>query len=176
MACQFHPALPPPPTPCLWQGCPLLLWHLDGHASPTQPDPRCEPRIETRDGGRIIHWNVADELDGVRRSARGQHVEVAPGAWIRLFGVHEGRGYELTFAIGDAVARGHHTASGVIVAIDATSITLCDGTATQRLSLYEFQFQRASLLREPDPACVEDVGAATDPIDQSGSSCRESHP
>lgn len=170
---QHRPALPPAPTPCLWQGCPLLLWHLGGHASRTEPDPRCEPRIENRDDGRVLHWNVGDELGGLRRSARGQHAEVAPGARIRLFGAAEGHAYDCVFAIGDAVARSLRapTLRGVITAIGATSIAIHDGSAVHRLSFYDFH-----RLNVADPVCLEDAGAAGDTIVQSGDRCRVSNP
>jgi len=149
----------------------LLLWHLGGHASATEPDPRCEPRTARREDGRVVHWNVADELGGVRYSAPGQHVEVAPGAWVRLFGTADGQAYDRLFVVGDRASRGLHspTSRSVISAIGATSIAIHDERCMHRLSLYDFQRSNA----HPAPTWPSDVRAAVDAIVQICGRCRE---
>ncbi len=127
------------PTPCLWNGCPRLLWHLGPHL---HRNAQVDPRIELREGGRILYWNVKDnDRKGFTGSvARGQHAEVAPGAWVRLFGANGGTAFVGLFGIGDEAAYGGYnlTYTGTITAIGPKTITVRDGRTVKRLSIYDF--------------------------------------
>jgi hypothetical protein len=139
IASDASPLLPAP-SPCLFGGCLLLLWHLGEHAcSPN--DERCAPRIEMRDTRRIVYWHVQDRSRKGRVGdvLGGQHAEVAPGRWIRLFGSYQRAAFETVFAIGDEAAHSGYnlTYTGAITAIGNRTVSIRDG-ATRRLGLYEF--------------------------------------
>lgn len=130
--------LPPAPTPCLWNGCPLLLWHIGPHL------PRnavVEPRIEVREE-RHIYWHVkdADRKGFTGRTARGRHAEVAPGRWIRLFGAVDDRAIDRLFTIGEEAAHSGYnlTHTGVIAAIRPKMVIIHDDRTVKRLSIYSF--------------------------------------
>lgn len=132
--------LDPAPTPCLVDGCPLLFWHLGPHA-PARGDERTAPRVAIRDTGRIVYWNVQDRTRKGRPGdvLCGQHVELAPGRWIRLFGSYQRQAFETVFALGDEAAHSGYnlTYTGVITAIGNKTVSIRDG-ATRRLGLYDF--------------------------------------
>ena len=131
--------LPPAPTPCLWQGCPLLLWHVGPHLSRNTP---VASRIESRDGGRLVYWHVkdADRKGFIGATMRGRHAEVAPRRWIRLFGTVDGQAIDRAFAIGDEAAYDGYnlTYTGVITNIGNQTVTIRDGRTVKRLSICSF--------------------------------------
>jgi hypothetical protein len=133
----------PAPTPCLWGGCPLMLWHLGPHQP---PNGVCgtEPRVEAREGGRLRYWNVKDNdrKAHVGRVARGQHAEVLPRSWIRLFGIDDGKAFDRVFSVGDEAAYGGYnlTHTGQIVAIGLKTVSVRDEREAKRLSIYDFLF------------------------------------
>lgn len=132
----------PAPTPCLFGGCLLLLWHLGEHAC-SLDDERYAPRIEMRDTGRIVYWHVKDKdrKGHVGRIAHGQHAEVAPRRWIRVFGVDAGVAVDRVFKIGEEVAYSGYnlTYTGQIEAIGNSTVTVRDGRI-KRLSIFDFVF------------------------------------
>jgi hypothetical protein len=95
---------------------------------------------------------------GVRhpgRIAHGHHVEVAPGLFIRLYGIetncHAGpKAYDRTFRVGDSAEYDSHNLHylGTIVGIGAKTVTIAedDGRRSQhRLSLYDFSWRNRDL-------------------------------
>ena len=132
--------LDPAPTPCLVDGCPLLFLHVGPHAPP-RGDERTAPRVALRDTGRIVYWNVQDRSRKGRAGdvLCGQHVEVAPSRWIRLFGSFQREAFETVFAVGDEAAHSGYnlTYTGVITAIGNKTVSIRNG-ATHRLGLYDF--------------------------------------
>lgn len=137
---RFYFSIPPAPTPCLWKDCPLLLWHLGPHLPMNAP---VAPRIEARDGGRLVYWHVkdADRKGFIGRTLRGRHAEVAPSRWIRLFGAVDGRAIDRSFTIGAEAAHSgdNLTYIGVITNIGPKTITVRDDAGTvKRLSIYSF--------------------------------------
>ena len=131
-----RPDVQPAPTPCLWSGCPLLLWHVGTHA-PAIGDARCTPRTQER-GGRIVYWNVRDVHAG--SVAVGQHAEVAPSRWIRLFGSQQGVAFERVFAFGDEAS--YHgddlTRVGLLTDIEAEGVSVRAEGTTVCLSIGDF--------------------------------------
>jgi hypothetical protein len=130
----------PAPAACLVDGCPLLAMHLGPHA-PAKGDERTAPRIALRDTGRIVYWNVQDRARKGRAGdvLCGQHAEVAPLLWLRLFGCYDGKAFERVFVLGDEAAYSGYnlTYTGEIIAIGNKTVTIRDG-ATRRLGLYDF--------------------------------------
>jgi hypothetical protein len=130
------------PAPCLFGGCPLLLWHLGEHAS-SGSDPRCAPRVEVRGTGRIVYWNVKDKdrKGHAGRVAPGQHAEVAPRRWVRVFGIDAGMAFDRVFATGDEAAYSgfNLTYTGRIEAIGNSTVTVRDDRS-HRLSIFDFVF------------------------------------
>jgi hypothetical protein len=135
--------LQPAPAPCLWDGCPLLLWHTGPHL-PANTNVGIEPRVEKREGGRIVYWNVKDnDRKGYcGRIAHGQHAELAPRQWIRLFGIDNRVAFDRVFRPGDEVAYSGYnlTYTGNIVGIGHKTISVRDERVTKRLSIYDFLF------------------------------------
>lgn len=127
------------PIPCLWNDCPLLLWHVGDHAAANA----LEPRIEECEG-RFVYWNVkdADRKGHLGRVARGQHAEVRPRKWIRLFGAENGVAFERMFALGAEAAYGGYnlTYTGNVVSIGQKTVTVRDESVTSRLSIFDFLF------------------------------------
>lgn len=136
------PMLVPAPPPCLFGGCLLLLWHRGEHAC-SDNDPRYAPRVEVRDTGRIVYWHVKDKdrKGQAGRVAHGQHAEVAPRRWIRVFGVDAGMAFDRVFAMGDEAAYScfNLTYTGRIEAIGNRTVTVRDDRA-YRLSIFDFVF------------------------------------
>jgi hypothetical protein len=134
--------IPPAPTPCLWNGCRLLLWHLGDHARASR-DERYTHRLELREAGRVVHWNVKakDTRREIGRIEPGQHAEIAPGRWIRVFGVCDEVAVDRVFWLGDEAAYDgfNLTYIGRIEAIGTSTITVRNGSA-RRLSIYDFVF------------------------------------
>ncbi len=139
-ATATNPMPVPAPAPCLFGGCLLLLWHLGDHSC-SASDGRCAPRVEVRDTGRVVFWNVKDKdrKGHVGRVAHGQHAEVAPRRWIRLFGVDGGAAFDRVFALGDEAAYSGYnlTYTGRIEAIGNSTVTVRDDGA-RRLSIFDF--------------------------------------
>lgn len=106
-----------------------MLWHLGPHQPPNGVSGS-EPRFEAREGGRLRYWNVKDNdrKGHVGRVARGQHAEVLPRSWVRLFGIDDGKAFDRVFSVGDEAAYGGYnlTYTGQIVAIGLKTVTLND--------------------------------------------------
>jgi hypothetical protein len=117
----------PAPTPCSFGGCRLLLWHLGDHA-PSGFDERYAPRVERRDSGRIVYWNLLNEAprSGLGRARHGLHLEVAPERWVRVFGTGDDDvAIDRASWIGDeALGDGASKASGRIQSIGPNIITI----------------------------------------------------
>lgn len=133
----------PAPSPCLFHGCKLLLWHTGEHAR-SDKDARYGHRVEIRDGGRrVVHWNVKDK-DSKRCAGHvepGQHAEIAQRSWIRVFGTCDGKAVDRVFGIGDEAAYDGYNLiyTGRIEAIGPNTVTIRDGHV-RRISIYEFVF------------------------------------
>jgi hypothetical protein len=88
------------------------------------------------------------------RLPSGQHAEVAPGHFIRLYGVDSNRHrgpqtYDHTFRLGDRAEYDSYNLHylGTIVSIGEKTVTIVeDGArARHRLSLYEFSWRNRNL-------------------------------
>lgn len=129
----------PAPLPCLWQGCPLLLFHVGPHLS---ANAEVDTRIEKLEGGRVVYWHVkdADRKGSIGRTMRGRHAEIALRRWIRLFGAVDGKAIDRAFAIGEEAAYDGYnlTYTGTITAIGTKTVTIRDERTIKRLSIYSF--------------------------------------
>jgi hypothetical protein len=132
----------PAPTPCLFKGCRLLFWHLGEHACSNR-DERYAHRIELRDTGRVVHWNVKakDTKRSVGRVEPGLHAEIAPRRWIRIFGVCDDAAFDRVFWVGDEAAYDGYnlTYIGRIEAIGSSTVTIRSGHV-RRISICDFVF------------------------------------
>jgi hypothetical protein len=92
----------------------------------------------------LVYRNVkdADRKGHSGRVRHGQHAEVAPGHWIRVFGTENGSAFDRVFTIGDEAAYSGYclTYTGTIISIAPKTVTVRDEHECKRLSIHDFLF------------------------------------